>query len=69
MTQPPEPMMEPTFGSLQAMVNPRGKWIHLHLAAYLHGKEADNIEKAGRWLIQAAEWLRSKDADDDVRVS
>ena len=56
----PEKFSHPTIGTLDIVSRGKNEYIFIHLTAYLTGKEAENLEKVGRWLIEASEYLKSK---------
>ena len=56
----PEKFSHPTIGTLDIVSRGKDEYVFIHLTAYLMGKEAENLEKVGRWLIEASEYLKSK---------
>jgi hypothetical protein len=54
----PEKFNECTVGVLDIVSKGDIEYVFIHLAAYLTSKEVEKIERAGHWMIEAAQYLK-----------
>lgn len=63
MTKKPQDISIPSFGSCAIKTKGKTEYVFVHLASWTTSKEADHIEAVGRWLIQAAQYIRDKKSE------
>ena len=63
MATKPKKYLEPTVGIAQILSKGNNEFVFMHLAGYLTKKEADNLEKLGHWIVEAAQYLKRSDKE------
>jgi len=61
--QKPKKFIDSTVGVLDIVSKGKIQYVFSHVASYLTAKEADKLEVMGKWLIEAAEYLRQSKKD------
>jgi hypothetical protein len=64
----PEKFNECTVGVLDIVSKGDIEYVFIHLASYLTGKEAEKIERAGHWMIEAAQYLKQSQKTSAVVI-
>ena len=54
----PKKFIDSSIGTLDIMSKGKIEYVFIHTASYLASGQADKLEEMGKWLIDAAQYLR-----------
>lgn len=56
----PKDLMIPNVGAFRVLEKGDSVHVFSHIAGYLNHKNADDLERVGQWIIDAARYVREK---------
>jgi hypothetical protein len=62
MTKPKD-LILPNVGAFRILEKDKSTHVFSHIAAWLTHKNADELERVGLWLIEAAAYVRDKQSN------